>query len=154
MCSTLIAGQARVRYELDEKTIAKEKVNLAQPITMNAPNVAARDALAEVLGNLALSYRVTEDGKLFITTSARLAEETSKKGGVVEGPPVKVGMSLPLKPSNPSYKEMTHDALTRRLAGQGLRDDMVQLLLGQYGKALFRTRRAGRARSFLETGHR
>ena len=133
----LITGQARVRYELDEKTIAKENINLAAPMTMNAPNIAARDALAELLGNLGLSYRVTEDGKLFITTSARLAEETSKKGGVVEGPPVKIGMSLPLKPSNPSYKEMTHDALTRRLAGQGLRDDMIQLLLGQYGHALF-----------------
>jgi hypothetical protein len=133
----LITGQARVRYELDEKTIAKEKINLLQPMTMNAPSVAARDALAEVLGNLALSYRVTEDGKLFITTSARLSEEANKKGGVVEGPPVKLGMSLPLKPSNPSYKETTHDALTRRLAGQGLRDDMIQLLLGQYGQALF-----------------
>ncbi len=137
MCSTLIAGQARVRYELDDKTIAKEKINLTQPMTMNAPNVAARDALAELLGNLGLSYRVTEDGKLFITTSARLSEEASKKGGVVEGPPVKLGMSLPVKPSNPSYKEMTHDALTRRLAGQGLRDDMIQVLLGQYGQVLF-----------------
>jgi hypothetical protein len=133
----LIAGQARVRYELDDKTIAKENINLAQPMTMNAPNIAARDALADLLGNLGLSYRVTEDGKLFITTSARLSEDTSKKGGVIEGPPVKLGMSLPLKPSNPSYKEVTHDVLTRRLAGQGLRDDVIQLLLGQYGQALF-----------------
>ena len=133
----LIAGQARIRYELDEKTIAKENINLTQPMTMNAPNIAARDALAEVLGNLGLSYRVTEDGKLFITTSARLTEEASKKGAVVEGPPIKVGMSLPLKPANPSYKEMTHDVLARRLAGQGLREDLVQLLLGQYGQALF-----------------
>jgi hypothetical protein len=133
----LIAGQARVRYELDDKTIAKENINLAAPMTMNAPNIAARDALAELLGNLGLSYRVTEDGKLFITTSARLAEDTSKKGGVVEGPPIKLGMSLPLKPSNPSYKELTRDALTRRLSGQGLRDDVIQIVLGQYGQALF-----------------
>jgi hypothetical protein len=133
----MITGQARVRYELDDKTIAKEKINLGQPMTMNAPNIAARDALAEVLGNLALSYRVTEDGKLFITTSARLSDDSSKKGGVVEGPPIKLGMSLPLKPSNPSYKEVTRDAITRRLAGQGLREDMIQLLLGEYGQALF-----------------
>jgi hypothetical protein len=133
----LIAGQARLRYELDDRTLAKAEVDLSQPTTLNAAGVAARDALADVIGNLGLSYRVTEEGKLYITTAARLAEDTGKKGAVIEGPPIKLGMSQPLKPSNPSYREITRDALTRRLAGQGLRDDAVQLLLAQYGRELF-----------------
>jgi hypothetical protein len=133
----LITGQARLRYELDERTLAKEKINLGEPASMKATTIAARDALADLLGNLGLSYRITEEGKLYITTAARLAEDTSKKGGVIEGPPVKIGMSLPVKPSHPSYREHTRDALTRRLMGQGLREDVVQSLLAQYGQALF-----------------
>ena len=106
-------------------------------MSMNATRIAARDALAEVLGNLGLSYRVTEEGKLFITTATRLAEDPGKKGGVIEGPPVKLVMSQPRQPSDPSYRELTHLALARRLAGQGLREDVVQTLLAQYGKVLF-----------------
>jgi hypothetical protein len=133
----LIATQSRVRYEIDEKTLAKEQIDLNQPTTMKAARIAARDALADVLGNLGLSYRITDVGKLFITTAARLAEDTGKKGGVIEGPPVKLVMSQPRKPSEPSYGELTRDALARRLAGQGLREDLVQILLAQYSKALF-----------------
>jgi hypothetical protein len=133
----LILGQARLRHEIDEPTLAKEQINLAEPMTMKAPGIAARDALADVLGNLGLSYRVTEDSKLFITTAARLAEDTNKKGAVIEGPPVKVGMSQPRKADDPSYRELTRDALARRLAGQGLREDVVQFLLKEYAKLLF-----------------
>jgi hypothetical protein len=133
----LIAGQARLRFEIDERTLAKEKIDLGEPATMKAPTIAARDALADLLGNLGLSYRITEDGKLYITTAARLAEDANKKGTVVEGPPVKIGMSLPLKASNPSYREHTRDALTRRLIGQGLREDVVALLISHYGQMLF-----------------
>ena len=97
----LITGQARLRYELDEKTLAKEKVDLNQTMDMNAGSIAARDALAEVLGGAGLSYRITEDGRLFITTAARLAEEADKKGKSIEGPPVKLVMSQPRKPSDP-----------------------------------------------------
>jgi hypothetical protein len=134
---SLIASQARLRYELDDRTLAKEQVDLSQPMSLKAGRIAARDALADVLGNLGLSYRVTEEGKLFITTAARLAEDTGKTGTVIEGPPVKLNMSQPRQPSDPSYRELTRDALTRRLAGQGLRDDQVQILLAQYGQALF-----------------
>jgi hypothetical protein len=133
----LIMGQARLRFELDERTLAKEQINLAEPASMKASGIAARDALADLLGNLGLSYRVTEVGKLFITTAARLAEDNDKKGSVIEGPPVKLVMSQPRKPSDPSYRESTRDALARRLAGQGLRDELVSLLLDQYGKVLF-----------------
>ena len=133
----LIAGQSRVRYEVDEKTLAKEQIDLNQPTSMKASRIAARDALADVLGNLGLSYRITDVGKLFITTAARLAEDTGKKGGVIEGPPVKLVMSQPRKPSDPSYGELTRDALARRLASQGLREDLVQIILAQYGKVLF-----------------
>ena len=133
----LIAGQARLRYELDDPTLAKADVDLGQPMTLKAgrhrgprrPGRGARD--------VGLSYRVTEDGKLFITTAARLAEETGKKGAVIEGPPVKLTLSQPLKPSDPSYRELTRDAYARRLAGQGLREDVVQFILDQYGQALF-----------------
>ena len=59
----LIAGQARLRYELDDKTIAKAEINLGQPMTLKSPNIAARDALADVLGGIGLSYRVTEEGQ-------------------------------------------------------------------------------------------
>jgi hypothetical protein len=133
----LIASQARLRYELDDRTLAKAQIKLEEPTTMKVSGVAARDALADLLGNLGLSYRVTEDGKLWITTAARLADEAVKKGNVVEGPPVKVVMSQPLKETNPSYRELTRDSLARRLAGQGLREDVVQLFLSQYAKVLF-----------------
>jgi hypothetical protein len=133
----LIASQARIRYELDDRAIAKAEINLGQKMTLKSPNIAARDALAEVLGGIGLSYRVTEEGKLFITTAARLADDTGKKGGVIEGPPVKLVMSPPRKASDPSYREMTRDAMVRRLAGQGLREDLVRFMLDQYGKELF-----------------
>lgn len=133
----LVAGQARIRYELDDKAIAKAEINLGQTMTLKSPSIAARDALAEVLGGIGLSYRVTEEGKLFITTAARLAEDTNKKGRVIEGPPVKLVMSQPRPASDPSYRDMTRAALARRLAGQGLREDLVKFVLDQYGKELF-----------------
>lgn len=132
----LIAGQARIRYELDEKAIAKAEINLAQPTTVRAPNIAARDAMAEVLGGAGLSYRITDDGRLFITTAARLAEDT-KKTQVPEGPPVKLTMSPPRPASDPTYRDMTRAAMTRRLTGQGLHEDLVRFLLDQYGAELF-----------------
>ena len=131
-----IATQARLRYELDDRTIAKADVDLAKPMTLRAANLAARDALAEVLGDIGLSYRVTESGSLFITTAARLAEDKGKKT-VVEGPPVKLTMSQPVKPSNSSYRELTRDAYARRLSGQGLREEVVRVILDRYSKSLF-----------------
>jgi len=133
----LIAGQARLRYELDEKPIAKADVDLGQTMTLKSPNIAARDALAEVLGPVGLSYRITEDGSLFITTAARIADAAGKKGAVIEGPPVKLTLSQPLKASHPSYRELTRDSYARRLADQGLREEVVTTMLDQYGEALF-----------------
>jgi len=133
----LITRQARLRYELDDRTLAKEQIDLSQPASLKASGIAARDALADLLGNLGLSYRVTEEGKLFVTTAARLAEDSGKKDGVIEGPPVKLVMSQPRKAADPSYRELTRYALTRRLTGQGLREDVVQFLLAQYGALLF-----------------
>lgn len=133
----LVTGQARLRYELDEKTLAKAEVNLGKPMTLKAAGVATRDALADVLGTVGLSYRVTEDGTLFITTAARLAEDAGKKGAVIEGPPVKLTLSKPLKPSHPSYRELTRDSYARRLARQGLREEVLGALLDQYSEALF-----------------
>ncbi|MGO9466123.1 MAG: hypothetical protein ACLQIB_50205 [Isosphaeraceae bacterium] len=133
----LIMRQARLRYEIDERTLTKEQINLGEPMSMQATRMAARDALADVLGNLGLSYRVTEESKLFITTAARLAEDAGKKGAPIAGPPVKLGMSQPRKAGDPSYRESTRDALARRLAGQGLRDDVVEFLLERYSKVLF-----------------
>lgn len=132
----LVAGQARFRYEVDDPTLAKADVDLAQPMTMKAGTLAARDALAEILGTVGLSYRVAEDGSLFITTAARLAAETGKKA-VIEGPPVKLGLSQPLSASDPSFREVTRDAYARRLAAQGMRTDVIQTYLDQYGAALF-----------------
>ncbi|GAC1450392.1 MAG: hypothetical protein NVSMB9_34810 [Isosphaeraceae bacterium] len=132
----LIAVQARLRYELDDRALAKAEVDLSKPTSLKAAGIAARDALADLIGDLGLSYRVTEEGKLYLTTSTRLADD-GKKGGVIVGPPVKLLMSQPILAANASYREMTRDALTRRLAAQGLRDDLVQLLLNQYGKDLF-----------------
>jgi hypothetical protein len=134
----LILGQVRLGYELDDRTLARAEIDLNQTMEVKAaPNVSARDALADVLGEVGLSYRVTDQGKLFITTAARLAEDSESKRKVIEGPPVKLVMSQPLKPSDPSYREMTRDALARRLAGQGLRDDLVRLLLDEYRTPLF-----------------
>jgi hypothetical protein len=134
---SFIAGQVRIGYELDDKTLAKADVNMAQPTSLKANGIAARDALAELLGGAGLSYRVTEAGKLFITTAARLADEAGKKGKVIEGPPVKLVMSQPVKPSAPTFKEVTRDTLIKRLTAQGLRDEAVQNLMRQYGDVLF-----------------
>ncbi len=133
----LVTGQARLRYELDEKTLVKADVDLTKTMSLKAANVAARDALADVLGTVGLSYRVTEDGTLFITTAVRLAEDSGKKGAVIEGPPVKLTLSLPLKPSNPSYRELTIDSYARRLARQGLREEVLKSLIDQYADAIF-----------------
>ncbi len=133
----LITGQVRLRYEIDDRTLQAADINLTQTMSMNANGLAARDALAELLGGLGLSYRVAEDGRLFITTAARLSEDVSKKGSVIEGPPVKLVMPPAMKASNSSYAEITRHALARRLAGQGLRDSAVQTLLAQYAKVLF-----------------
>ncbi len=134
---SLAAGQARLRFEIDEPTLAKDQIDLSKPTDLKAAGIAARDVLADLLGSAGLSYRVTEEGRLFITTASRLAEEAGKKGGVIEGPPVKLVMSQPRKPSDPSYRELTRDALTRRLEGQGLRKNLVEIILDQYDKALF-----------------
>jgi hypothetical protein len=133
----LVTSQARVRYELDEKTLVKDSVDLTKPMTLKAANVAARDALADVLGTVGLSYRVTETGTLFITTAARLAEEAGKKGAVIEGPPIKLTLSQPLKANNPSYRELTRDSYARRLARQGLREEAINTLLEEYSQSLF-----------------
>jgi hypothetical protein len=132
-----ITSQVRIGYELDDKAIAKADVNMAQPTSLRANGIAARDALAELLGGAGLSYRVTEAGKLFITTAARLAEDANKKSKVVEGPPVKLAMSPAMKTSTPTFKELTRDTLAKRLAGQGLRNESIQNLLRQYGQVLF-----------------
>lgn len=133
----LVTSQARIRYELDDKTLIKDEVDLGKTMTLKAGNLAARDALAEVLGTVGLSYRVTEEGSLFITTAARLADDTGKKGAVIEGPPVKLTLSQPLKAADPSYRELARDSYTRRLAAQGLREEVIESILNQYGEALF-----------------
>ncbi len=132
----LVAGQARLRYEVDEPTLAKDKVDLNEPMTLRAGQIAARDALAEVLGTVGLSYRVTDDGSLFITTAARLAAESTKKA-VIEGPPVKLTLAPPLKPTEPSYREATRDAYSRRLVAQGMRADVARTYLDQHAAAFF-----------------
>ena len=133
----MAAQQARLRVEFDEPALAKEKIDLSKPAELKAAGIAARDALAELLGSAGLSYRVTEEGRLFVTTSARLAAEADKKGDAIEGPPVKLVMSQPRKPSDPSYGELTRDALTRRLEAQGLRKDVVQRVVDHHVPALF-----------------
>ncbi len=133
----LIAGQARFRYELDDRTLAKAEIDPAKSISLAVASLAARDALADVLAKVGLSYRVTAQGTLFITTAARLAEAMDAKGSIPEGPPVTLTLSQPLKASNPSYRELTRDAYARRLAGQGLRPDVVRIILEQYGSSLF-----------------
>ena len=116
----LILRQVRLGYELDDRTLAKAEINLNQTMELNSRGGSARDALADVLGAVGLSYRVTEDGSLFITTAARLAAESGKTGKVIEGPPVKLVMSQPMKPSDPTYRpEMTRDTLHRRLGRAG-----------------------------------
>jgi hypothetical protein len=131
-----VAGQARFRYEVDDPTLAKAEIDLGQPMSLKAGQIAARDALAEVLGSAGLSYRITEDATLFITTAARLSSETGKKA-VIEGPPIKLTLAQPVKPGDPSFREVTRDVYARRLAAQGMRTEVVQTFLDQYGTALF-----------------
>ncbi|WZO96221.1 hypothetical protein EP7_003209 [Isosphaeraceae bacterium EP7] len=134
---SLIAGQARLSYELDDKALAKAEVDMSLPATLKVGQGTARDSLSDVLAGAGLSYRITENGSLYITTAARLAEDNTKKGAAVEGPPIKLTMGQPLMPSSPSYREVTHDSLARRLKKQGLRDESARLLLERYGKNLF-----------------
>ncbi|HWE38837.1 MAG TPA: hypothetical protein VG406_19970, partial [Isosphaeraceae bacterium] len=112
---SLVAGQARFRFEVDDPTLAKADVDLAKPMSLKAGQLAARVALAEILGAVGLCYRVTEDGTLFISTAARLAEESGKKGAVIEGPPVKLTLAKAVRPTDSSYRELTRDAYARRL---------------------------------------
>ena len=132
----LIATQARLRTDVDDPTLLKEKVDLNEPVKLRVGSSAARDALAEVLGSVGLSYRITDDASLFITTAARLAAEGGKNR-VIEGPPVKLTLGPPLKPSDPSYRKATLDDHARRLAAQGLRPEVVRTILDQYGATLF-----------------
>ncbi|ODU01292.1 MAG: hypothetical protein ABS79_01945 [Planctomycetes bacterium SCN 63-9] len=133
----LVTQQARLRYEVDDRTLAKEQIDLNGAASLKGAGIAARDALADLLGGAGLSYRVTEEGKLYITTAARLAEDVGKKGAAIEGPPVKLTMTPARKPSEPTYREQTRDALTRRLTGHGMRRDVVEAMLDQYGQSLF-----------------
>jgi hypothetical protein len=132
----LVAGQARIRYEVDDPTLAKDKIDLGQPMTLKGSGLAARDALAEVIGTIGLSYRIADDATLFITTAARLAAETNKKA-VIEGPPIKLTLSQPLRPSDSSFREVTRDTYARRLGAKGMRPDVIQTYLDQYGPSLF-----------------
>jgi hypothetical protein len=134
----MVATQARLRYEIDDVTLANADVDLSKPMSLKAGNLAARDALADILGTVGLSYRIDEDGSLFITTAARLAEEMNKKGAVIEGPPVKLTLSKPLKPTDPSYRELTRDSYTRRLGAQGMRKEVIQAYLDRYADTLFK----------------
>ena len=133
----LVFRQARLAFEVDDRTLAKAGVDLDQAMETKAGSPSARDALADVIGPVGLSYRVAEDGRLFITTAARIAEESGKKGRVIEGPPVALVMSRPVRPTDPSYRDLTREALARRLEAQGLRADLAQVLLDQYGPPLF-----------------
>lgn len=133
----MVASQARLRLEFDDATLAKDKVDLGKPTSLKAADAPARDLLADLLGPVNLSYRVTDEGRLYITTAARLAAAIEKTGGPIEGPPVKVGMSQPLKATDPSYREFTRDALARRLEGRGLRKEVVALILDVHARDLF-----------------
>ena len=133
----IIGNQARLRYEVDEPTLAKENIDLGKPVQLKVPTIAARDALAETIGTEGLSYRVTDDASLFITTAARLAEVGAKKA-IIEGPPVKLTLAPPVKPGDPTFADQTRGAYSRRLAAQGLRAEVVQALMDQYEEALFK----------------
>src|SRR5262249_19846354 len=132
----LIAGQARIRYEVDDPTLAKDKIDLGQPMTLKGSGLAARDALAEGIGTIGLSYRIAEDGSLFITTAARLAAETGRKA-LIEGPPIKLTLSQPLGPSDSSFREVTRDTYARRLGAKVMRSELIQTYLDQYAPTLF-----------------
>ncbi len=150
----LVTRQARLRYEIDEPTLTKEKIDLVQPTSMKSPNIAARDALADVLGNLGLSYRVTEEGKLFITTAARLADELTNKGKVIEGPPIKLNMSQPRKASDSSYRELTARCPGASSCGTRAARRRGANLAHPVWPATIRAGRADRARSFPAGIHR
>ena len=132
----LIAGQARLRFELDDKTIAKAEINLGQPMTMKAPKSRPATRWPKCWADRPELSRHRE-GKLFITTAARLAEDTDKKGQVIEGPPVKLVMSQPRKASDPSYRE--HDPRRHGTAAgrPGAARGLVKFVLDEYGKELF-----------------
>ncbi|WP_337174069.1 hypothetical protein [Paludisphaera sp.] len=133
----MVGSEARLGLEFDEGTLTKEKVDLAKPTSLKAAEAPARDLLADLLGPVNLSYRVTDQGRLYITTAARLAAAAEKGGGPIEGPPIAVGLSQPLKAGDESYREFTRDALARRLEGRGARKDVIALILDVYGKDLF-----------------
>ncbi len=56
---------------------------------------------------------------------------------MIEGPPVKLTLGPPVKPTDSNFREATRDAYARRLAAQGLRAEVVQTMLDQYGRDLF-----------------
>ncbi len=132
----LVAGQARLRTEIDEITLTKEKIDFNSPVTIQSPTIAARDALAEILGSIGLSYRITDEASLYITTAARLAADKTKKV-VIEGPPVKLTLGPATQASDAIYRKLTRDAYTRRLKDQGMRTESIDTLMDQYATVLF-----------------
>jgi len=56
---------------------------------------------------------------------------------VIEGPPIKLTLSQPLSPSDPSFRELTRDTYARRLGAKGIRAEVIQTYLDQYAPTLF-----------------
>ncbi len=118
----LVTSQARIRYELDEKTLIKEEVDLGKTMTLKAGNLAAprcpgrgarhgRPELPRHRGR-EVSSSPRPPGSL---------ERHRQEGAVIEGPPVKLtpltalegGGSIP----PPSHRE-TRPGLVHPAAGR------------------------------------
>jgi len=127
----------RLPFEIEDRAIAAEEIDVTEPTDVQAVDAPARDVLAEVLGPAGLSYRITERGRLFVTTAARLTEALADSDRAVEGPPVELLVSQPVEPSEPSHAELTRDALERRWLDQGLRRELAEAVLDEYQAALF-----------------
>ncbi|WP_152049485.1 HEAT repeat domain-containing protein [Tautonia marina] len=135
----LIRNQTGLQTVRDDRTLADAEIDLdTTPADLTAGIRPARDVLADMLGKSGLSYRITEDGSLFLSTSERLEAASDASPAQVKGPPVTLTLSDVFTDSDPAYAEVSARELLRRLVSQGIREDRARTTLDELGDHLFR----------------
>lgn len=135
----LIRTQTGLQTVRDDRTLADAEIDLdSTPADLAAGSRPARDVLAEMLGKAGLSYRITEDGTLFLSTSERLEAASDARPAQVKGPPVTLTLSDVFPASDPGYADVSDREFLRRLVSQGIREDRARATLDELGAHLFR----------------
>ncbi|MEW4570088.1 hypothetical protein AB1L88_19655 [Tautonia sp. JC769] len=134
-----IRAQTGLQSNPDAQTLAEATLDLDTSSATPTPGQrAARDVLAEVLDGVGLTYRIIQDGTLFVTTKERLEADAGSQDIQVKGPPVPLELSDELPASDPGYADVSDRELVRRLVARGLDEDRARMTLDRLGPNLFR----------------